>query len=101
MSEHEVIIDGKRYRPVDEEEAEDLGDLIARFKLEGSRYWRERFIESDTREDGSRYGMYAEGDENAPFYSEAFLYNLLGKDEARTVLSITRRLCALAGVKFR
>jgi hypothetical protein len=29
---------------------------------------------------------YSKGDEDAPFYSEAFLYPLLGKEEARTVL---------------
>ena len=45
--------------------------------------------------------MYEEGNENAPFFTEAFLYNLLGKDEARSVLGIVRRLSVLAGVKFR
>ena len=30
---------------------------------------------------------YEEGDEDAPFFSEAYLYCLLGKDDARTVLA--------------
>lgn len=30
-------------------------------------------------------GMYEPGDEHAPFFSEAFLYNLLGKDDARSL----------------
>lgn len=28
---------------------------------------------------------YSEGDEDAPFFSESFLYNLLGKEDARTL----------------
>ncbi len=36
--------------------------------------------------------MYEPGDENAPFFSEAFLYNLLGKEAARTVLAHIRTL---------
>lgn len=36
MGEHEVIIDGKRYRPVDEEEARELGERLRTFKVEGS-----------------------------------------------------------------
>lgn len=31
-------------------------------------------------------GYYEKGDEDAPFFSEAYLYNLLGKDDARTLL---------------
>ena len=34
-----------------------------------------------------RSGYYEAGAENAPFFSEAFLYNLVGKDEARRILS--------------
>lgn len=104
MAQHEVVIDGKQYRRVDEEdeeEAKELAERIRTFTLEGSTYWRDRFIESDTASDGSKYGMYSEGDENAPFFTEAFLYNLLGKDGARSVLGIIRRLSALAGVEYR
>lgn len=97
----EVVIDGKRYRPVDEAEASALGERLREFKTEGTEYWRDHFIRHDTDENGRRFGMYSEGDETAPFFSEAFLYNLLGKDEARSVLGIVRRLCVLAGVEYR
>lgn len=38
-------------------------------------------IELDTESD-----MYEEGDEFAPFFTEAFLYNLVGKEAARSIL---------------
>ena len=41
---------------------------------------------------------YAKGDEDAPFFSEAFLYVLLGKEDARTVLSYIHNLIKLAGL---
>jgi hypothetical protein len=94
-----VTINGARYAPVDEERAEDIAGRLASFTLEGETFWRNFFIERDTKPGGERYGMYAEGDEQAPFFSEAFLYNLLGKDEARSVLGIIRELCELAGVE--
>lgn len=89
----EVYIDGVRYCPVDQAEAEKLSRVLREFSSEATTYWRNLFIEDDS-------GMYAEGDENAPFFTETFLYNLLGKDEARSVLSIVRRLSVLAGVEF-
>lgn len=36
-------------------------------------------------------GYYQKGDENAPFFSESFLYNLLGKDDARTLLHLLEK----------
>jgi len=42
--------------------------------------------------------MYDEGDEDAPFFSEAYLYNLLGKENARTVLAGLRQICEAAGL---
>lgn len=42
---------------------------------------------------------YRKGDEKAPFYSEAFLYPLLGKDAGRTVCYAFERLCGLVGMK--
>lgn len=97
-----VEIDGVRYVPVDEEERQELGAWIRRFTLEGEEFWRERFMQDDTdAKTGARFGMYDEGDEKAPFFTEAFLYNLLGKDEARSVLGIIRRLSKLAGVEYR
>jgi hypothetical protein len=36
---------------------------------------------------------FQEGDDKQPFFSEAYLYNLLGKEDARTLLALMRRLC--------
>ena len=41
---------------------------------------------------------YAKGDEEAPFFSEGFLYPLLGKENARSVLSCIHDLIKLAGL---
>jgi len=38
-------------------------------------------------------------DEKAPFFSESYLYNLLGKEEARTLLALMRPVWDLAGIK--
>jgi hypothetical protein len=43
-------------------------------------------------------GGYQEGDENAPFFSESYLYNLIGKEDARTLRSLMRPLWKAAGV---
>ena len=40
---------------------------------------------------GNEY--YAPGDERAPLMSEGFLYPLLGKEDARTVLALWREVC--------
>jgi len=42
---------------------------------------------------------YAKGDEDAPFFSEAYLYNLLGKEDARTVLAIVNNLIRACGIE--
>lgn len=43
-------------------------------------------------------GYYSPGDENAPFFTEAYLYNLLAwKDPARTVLHFVRELIEAGG----
>jgi hypothetical protein len=39
---------------------------------------------------------YTKGDEEAPFWSESFLYPLLGKEDARTLLAKLRRLNDIA-----
>jgi len=43
-------------------------------------------------------GGYSKGDEDAPFFSESYLYNLLGKDDARTVLGYLSHLAKMAGL---
>lgn len=47
--------------------------------------------------DGKKTGMYSEGDERTSFMSEAFLYNLLGKEDARTVLALFNNVCRAVG----
>ncbi len=81
-----------------QEEQAEMVERIQNFKLEGTTFWREFFIAEDKRCGG---GMYSEGDEFAPFFSEAFLYNLVGKDEARSILGIVRELLTAAGVEGR
>lgn len=69
-----------------------LKELVG-FVVEGSETWKERFQKWDIeiyKELGG--GAYEEGDEMAPFFSEAFLYNLLGKEDARTVRALLRNL---------
>ncbi len=44
---------------------------------------------------------YEPEDEEAPFFTEAFLYNLLGKEEARTVLSLVRQVGRALGMDDR
>jgi hypothetical protein len=39
------------------------------------------------------------GDEKAPFFSESYLYPLMGKDEARTILALLNRLRRALGGK--
>ena len=41
---------------------------------------------------------YTPGDESAPFFSEKFLYPLLGKSDARTVLAILKRVIKATGL---
>ena len=41
---------------------------------------------------------YDEGDEDAPFFTEAFLYNLLGKSDGRTLLRLLRDALGLKAV---
>lgn len=80
-----------------EQERAELAERVATFTLEGETYWRNLFIANDTNSiTGERMGMYSEGDELRPFFTEAFLYNLLGRDEARSVLAIVRQLQDLA-----
>lgn len=45
-------------------------------------------LECGVNDEFKQAPYYAEGDERAPFFSEAYLYNLLGKEDARTVLAI-------------
>lgn len=48
--------------------------------------------------EGKAAGYYCEGDEDAPFISEAFLYSLLGKDDARTLMALLNGVLRDAGI---
>lgn len=72
---------------------DEFRELIGFKELEG-RNWDEQF-----QRWSASSGMYEEGDGQAPFFTEAFLYNLLGKDDARSLLSIVRRLGKSLGVE--
>lgn len=52
---------------------------------EGFRQLYEKTLDDDHLDHKSE--VYEEGDEDAPFFSEAYLYNLLGKEDARSVLA--------------
>lgn len=39
-------------------------------------------------------------DVEAPFFSESYLYNLLGKEDARALLGRVKRLCTALGVEL-
>lgn len=77
---------------------EELTEWVTEFKSEGTTFWRNRFKE-DSRPGGWNEGMYSKGDEFTPFFSEKFLYNLLGKQDARSVLYYMREALKLAGAK--
>lgn len=57
--------------------------------------WTPSCFELDKNSD-----MYEEGDEKAPFFSEAFLYNLLGKEDARTLLCLFKNLLEKIGYDY-
>jgi hypothetical protein len=57
---------------------------------EGDVYWK-RLLEHIAGPD------YQEGDETCPFFSERFLYALLGKEEARTVRALLREALVALG----
>ncbi len=42
--------------------------------------------------------FYAKGNEKAPFFTEAFLYSLLGKEDARTLMRLLRDALGLKAV---
>lgn len=71
----------------EEADARALFKKLLRFKVDGSPL--RGFKSSD---------YYSKGDEAEPFYSEAYLYNLLGKDSARTVLAYLHELMESMGL---
>lgn len=56
------------------------------------------YVVESGRMDRERAEELLEGDADCPFFSERYLYNLLGKDDARTLLALMRPLWAAAGI---
>jgi len=48
--------------------------------------------------EGKRARMYSQGDEDAPFMTEGFLYTALGKEDARTLLALVNAVVAACGL---
>jgi len=64
-------------KEIDVEEFKRLFKKLFEFKTNGAVKFNKN----------PQYG-YSKGDEDAPFFSECYLYNLLGKDDARSVQAI-------------
>lgn len=54
-------------------------------------------IDEDTRETFMNSPFFSECESAAPFFSEGFLYCLLGKEEGRVVLALVNRLLRAIG----
>ena len=66
---------------------EDDLKLISEINLEGDGFSLKWAVEKLGMQD-----YFDEGDQAQPFFSEAYLYPLLGKEAARTVLAVLRSL---------
>jgi hypothetical protein len=53
---------------------------------------------SAVRAEAKKQGFYEAEDEKQPFFSEAYLYTLLGKEDARTVLALWKRVVTALGM---
>lgn len=82
----EAMIVSSEYVP-DVEDTKAVFKKFLRFKVEGAP--PRGFKSGD---------YYSKGDEDAPFYSESYLYNLLGKDNARSVLGYLHHLMQVCGL---
>lgn len=60
----------------------------------------EGFLLKDVSKIVNGKGMYVKGDDETPFFSEAYLYNLLGKEDARTLLCLIEQAFASIGIKI-
>lgn len=79
-----VVVKHVEYVPEPDDLRATLKKLLA-LKLEG------------VPEHFRKLSGYTKGDEEAPFFNEGFLYPLLGKDNARTVLARIKDLIRVAG----
>ncbi len=72
--------------------------VLSELRLEGFNL-RDHAIAEHGEEDLDEW--YDAEDEGAPFFTEAFLYNLLGKEDARTVLAAVREIQRALGLSER
>ena len=63
--------------------------------LDDLRKWVPEGVPEEVRKDAEECGEDPTG---IPFFTEAFLYPLLGKEDARSLLGRMRRLCDAAGI---
>jgi hypothetical protein len=82
----ETVLISAEYVP-EKEDAKAIFKKLIRMKLESEPL--RGFKSSD---------YYSKGDEDAPFFSESYLYPLLGKEDARTVLSYINNLMRFQGL---
>ncbi len=76
----------------------DLQTLVAQMRRELARM--QKYVYGHKPMQFNRKNLYYRaGDEKAPFYSEAFLYPLLGKDDGRTVCYSFEGLCRMVGLE--
>ncbi len=81
---------------------QDLGDAVAQMRCDTAEaaiklYQYVPEVIPDGFKTTGGEGMYEKGDERAPFFTETYLYNLMGKEDGRTVLSLIHRLLDAAG----
>ncbi len=79
------------------EAVEAFRDLVA-WTAEAGESYREEFLRHEREWYGEGVHAYEEGDEKAPFFSETFLYLLLGKEDARSLLGRLNRLGEALGL---
>lgn len=75
----------------------DLVERMMKFKVE----WPDSLLKAHAKASGYPRSVVDKGDGVAPFYSEVFLYPLLGKEDARSVLYPMEELARVLGVDIQ
>ena len=85
----------------------DLATLMAEIRRIAGRMmklrldWPGKLVRAHAEANGYGAGCVDDGDGEAPFYSEAFLYPVLGKEDARSVLYPMEHLAQILGLEDR
>lgn len=64
-----------------------------------ARLWKVKLEVPPHRGFFNKRNGYVKGDEEQPFFSEAYLYNLVGKHDARTILAVVNDLIRACGIE--